>query len=440
MIIDPTTRGHLMNDGFSDPEMRMALQESNIISLDEGHQFATGRTAAIRGAGTHQPSTYLVERTTSLFNQLDSYVRVGDAGNRSINSSMVTYVESSEAMDKTLEKLNNAGDSDNIGVVVFMGDPKISDELEARLTAQGYSKGEIWSVLKALVTEADTPNSYYFGVDEKGNSIVFPVDEYGVHQTEQINNNTIEDIARVLKYKDDPRFENLNLDPQKTVRVQNTEISTSLASAFENYEARKVAASATLEGLDQLVRGRVGSKIVNISGASLDLDALVLKENKFNLKEGAILQDGDPRFAGLNLTLPASESKKTAEFQDLVKKMRDSLAGRNVIIATENPELIKLFREEFQAKLVINGATSADDVNIIAKGKDPATNKSFTKNEVIIINPRAYTGVNFQMHADLFVIGAEKLADQMMVQLLKRVNGPNPITGIRWDATRYLVL
>lgn len=400
VIMDPTTRGHLMNMAVKDPKLRWALQESNVIFYDEVHMAATSRTSAIIGAETRAPDRSLVSSTRRLYNELEARIK--------FNSDFkVAFVDSKEARDALLDAWNKQGVE---GLVRFKTDIAASDRLLTNLEARGHMRGDIRSVAMVLTSQKGAPGAYALTWKD-GKEVIIPVDEYGRYQMDQISNDIVGQIAVALKE---------GKDPFKTVRVQNTEMQTGLSGIVENIYAMQVGGSATIDGLGRLLMARIGTKTVGISMSGLNLDVDVLEGvERANLRKGSIRDNFD-----LN----------TREGREAAAAYMDEKWDRkgNLVIATDDVELIKFYKERFGTDLVIDGSTTDANVNRIAATESGG--------KVIIINPRAYTGVDFQMHATLFVLRAETLSEQILVQLMKRINRPNPANGIRWEASRHLLM
>ncbi len=438
VILDPETRGHLLNEAFSNVDLRKAMQESNIIGFDEVHFAATNRTSAIVGSDMRAPDALRIERITGLYHEVNSLVLKGPQGLKSIGEGNF-YEARSKSEFNDLQKMLNADGA--MGVIRFKGEFFASNALLSRLDLRSYTSGEIRSVLWASTTAKDSPNGYAVIADANGRKLIYPVNAFGKTEFNQISHDVNAQIAIAVKHGQDART---------TVRVQRTSISTSLGALFENAYARKVGGSATLKGLDALLQSRIGSRSVNVSGSDLQLSYL-LNENGRSGVDG--LHQGEIR-------IDAQDLNKPEHFDAFVEEVRAQLKDTNVVIATEDPALIQKLAKALNVseEQIINGNIADSKVNDIAAPvsvkdlglpegtdlKDPEVVKNLQltseqrlkiekliKGNIIIINPRAYTGADFQQNAAAYVLGGEKLGEQDLVQVLKRLNRPIADTGLR---------
>jgi hypothetical protein len=458
VILDPETRGHLMNEAFTNPELRLAMQRSNIVGYDEIHFAATNRTSAIIGADMRAPEAARVNRITGLYHELNTTLMSGPNGDlRLLADKGFHEARSAEEFNGIQKDLNANGE---LGVIKFNGQLFASNALLAKLDLRTYTTGEIKSVLWALTTSKDSRDGYAIGKDDKGVELIYPVNSFGRTEYSQISNDVNAQIAVALKE---------GLNPESAVRVQRTSMSSSLASVFENPYARKVGGSATLKGLDALLQSRIGAKAINVSGTPLELNFLLNVDGKSGINglgQGSIRQFTN---AGFDLN-------NQAHFDSLVEEIRAKSKEINVVIATDSPEMIQKLAKALNVSedRIIDGNIADDKVNKIAapvsykdlgiKEGQPLTQEQtdqlngLLKGNITIINPRAYTGADFQQNAALYALGAEKLGEQDMVQLLKRLNRPIgdpklrdaintmlrgqgvPELSERWVATREMIL
>ena len=447
VVLDGTSRGHMMNQAVTDPKLRKALQASNIVGIDEVHQMATSTTSSIIGGDQKPPDVKLVKRIRELVVRMDSIVR---PGGRVDNGPDGVVCEASSRKD-FLDKIEKCKGDAKERVVVYGGQVFVNDVVLGKIGGIGFDKGEISSVAKYLIAEENTRNGYAIVRDATtGNQVIAPVDSYGRIQKDQISNDIVGQITVALKH---------DLNTQTAVRVQRTQMSTGLASVYENDLARKVGGSATIDGLNRLLKSRVGENSMEISTSKLRLRDLLGSDP--NRVRGQIEING--KMEDIDLTKP---EHREVLFQQMLDSMLDETGKpkTNLIIAVEDPELIKALVESEQfkdrihfddgsgksLKLVIDGTTSDANVNKIAEiGKDYYKGHEFEENaddrhlsgKVIIVNPRAWTGTDFQLNAHLWVVGAEGIPEQEMVQLLKRNMRPDASRdGVRWKGERTLVI
>lgn len=422
VILDPTSRGHLRNTAIGDPTLRNALMESNIVAFDEVHFVATGTQQSIIGDNLRGPERAEVKLTDRLLAELLPVLR---------DSTATREVWSEKDFRDALAEMKQPGSDLK---VVFDGRRiAFSDSYLEQLDGRFNDRGAVMSIASTVLRGRGDAGTYDIMRDSKsGREVIMPINADGRVEHEQISHDVIGQIAAARLN---------NLDPYKSVRVQDTTLSTGLGFLFENPYARLVGASATLERLERLMGSRIGNDTVAVSPSVLS----------------DILSDGRVKVSiagekGLNGILTEAYSAWTDRsafgYKDALSASR-----ANLLVFVERGEDMKAATEFFERQgiapnkiLKIDGGSTSATIDAISKGVDKSgladPNFSYGREgRVVLINRRGMTGIDNQWNARLIAYGAESVAEQPLIQLAKRVGRPDAQNaGRRFEFETQLVI
>ncbi|MDR2066371.1 MAG: hypothetical protein LBP57_00805, partial [Endomicrobium sp.] len=311
VIMDPTMRGHMMNEavsrgGESGRELREVLESVNRVTVDEVHLWALTRTAAVIGGDNKPPDKGIIKKA----------VKIGDLINAEkiykqiIKPGAIEKTITIEKKEVLVKRFNKEADLIEAKVegeyIAIIGEQTASIEIRMSKgirdvlinkigsAPKGYTPaGMLYSVIKGLFTSSEN-GGMAIGEDGK----VKPVGATGV-QENMVINDIYSQLGFALKKGIEKRVFDIRGYMSKSTQMSNTSMQTSLAAIYSGASARMVGISGTVSGLEQLIINRTGSgKIYNITGERVDpsmfnsvmeigtaLSKEVIKENLKSLSE-----------------------------------------------------------------------------------------------------------------------------------------------------------
>ncbi|MDR1523109.1 MAG: hypothetical protein LBS29_04080 [Endomicrobium sp.] len=486
VIMDPTMRGHMMNEAISKGGQagkifREALSSVNRVGADEVHLWALTQMAAVIGGDNRPPDRKILKNALSISNIINAgdifekiakdstKVGIDKAVPVTIQNQEVKVVRFNSMKEYTTAINNKALEGEYISVIGQQSSSlqiKMSNGIRDIIlnkigtsAPEGYTPaGMLDSMLKGLFANRDN-GGMALGSDGK----VKPVGAKGIEESMVIG-----DIYRQLGFSLREGFGQHVTDMameehmSKTTQMSSTSMQTSLASIYSGANARMVGISGTIAGLQQLIINRTGSsKIHNITGESVETGMFqgvievsvknptgTLVEKITNTLEKIKVGDLNAAKDLDNILLLAKTQSTIQNFRDAVCQAieyfgRDLIGGNPKTISPKDAlskglsELKNLNVELFEftdnqgkwtniEKEEDGKYTITVDKNLgneMGSIADVAKNKNIHR--IVIANEMGATGVDYQGNYLNVVADPHLMSNTDMAQALKRSARPN---------------
>ncbi len=500
VIFDHTTRAHLRNAAMRNAGLHNALKSTNLIGIDEVHMPATSQTSAIVGGKIKAPTEAMMKNVNDL---LDAFKFESKSFEKVFENYQQKYINNKTAF---------AGKKIMLGEFEVVHEGHLTNAKAAQYNLRGRKTIVITETEVFLNTKAQQALKKFKGADvssaiktlfsQQGkagelnayaveNGYIYPVDNLGKIQYEQISNDITGQIVAARKAG--------LRHPSRAVRVNTTSMQTSLSAMYAgNNGARIVGASGTIAGLENLMQSKIGSNSVHLSTSRFNVQGDILNTGGKILTDLAaadrIVIDSltrQRRSALVFETDPAMQLKLVETYMAKMMKNIDSTQVHKVdgqlVSKVNGAPVIKVNGKLMVAKVnnipsisVISASgtgyyvpegTAAQlikqlnlrDVKIHTAKKNASPvkgldyiqvkkagiqtivegvgNKAMQGNHICIINEQAAVGKNFQADLTLVARNTTGLTADMFTQLLLRSGrpggkGPNGT----WATTRYAVI
>ncbi|MDR0723655.1 MAG: hypothetical protein LBF23_00500 [Endomicrobium sp.] len=480
VIMDPTMRGHMMNEavsrgGLEGAELRSILQSVNRVTVDEVHLWALTKTAAVVGGDNRPPDSAILKKATAIADLINAKDIYNEIAKKSTIREVSVTIQGQKVLVQRFannEEFNNNTKSSIKGeYIAVIGQQTASLEIKMSngirdvllnkigSAFEGYTpSGMLNSMLRGLFASSDN-GGMALGSDGK----VKPVGAKGVEE-----NMVIGDIYQQLGYSMRTYYDNigksnfaksnnisadqvtLEMCMSRTTQMSSTSMQTSLAAIYSGANARMVGISGTVAGLQQLIINRTGSgRIYNITGESVDPSMFnsVKESTAENLSEkiSSVLKEiraGNLPKDALDNVLMLGKTQATIEvFRVCLTNAIQEIGGFS--------ELTKMGIEIFeftdkQGKWTNEKGDVTSDL-----GKDMKTISDVAKNKnikrIIIANEMGATGVDYQGNYLNIIADAHLMSNTDLAQALKRTARPNSSFGKegglqRWTTNRVIML
>jgi hypothetical protein len=471
VVFDHTTRAHLRNAAVRNVELRQALQRTNLVGIDEVHLPATSQTNAIVGGKVTAPTKLMVETVDKLLQEFkfdaknfekiyeayqEKYLKHNaDFAKQKVMLGDFEVVRSSNLTNDMIKRLNTSGQK-----TIVITEQSVFLNSAAQKVLKGYKGGDVASALKTLFSREGTAgelNSYAV----KG-EYIYPVDNLGKIQTEQISNDIVGQVVAARK---------AGLVPYNSVRVNHTTMQTSLSAMYAgNNGAHIVGASGTIAGLDNLMRSKIGSGSTHISTSLLNLqrdvfdtggkiltslaeaDRVVMK-SVLERGRNALVFEADP-VAQMQLVEKYMETMQKGmnarqQGMPVISVISASSAGYFVpkgmaaeFLKQMNEARVKSGKAEIKAAIETSETMNVkglDYLRITEAGVQTVVEGINRPGQVCIFNEQGAIGKNYQAELTLVARGAHRLTADMFTQLLLRSGRPGGPQGT-WATERYAVV
>jgi len=456
VILDHTSRAHLRNAEVSNPALRSALREANLVGIDEVHMAATSQTSAIIGGKVSAPDTRLVRQVDSMLTKLGfdyaHYNNYNTPGKVKLGNGfkVETELRAQSMYDPRVAKqVERAANSPEKIIMLTKEGSKLNGA--ARQTLRQFTDAEIQATLNTLFSKQGKAGEYNPYIIE--GKRIYPVDQLGGIQRQQISNDIVGQITAA-------RINGLN--PHTTVRVSETSMQTPLSAMYAgNHGARIVGASGTITGIENLMKNKIGSYSTHISTSKLNAQTMIydtggkiLGSNKLGNNE--VYRAIEQGQAGYRKAL-VYEADPVAQLA-LVKQYAGKLGAKKPVISIMNVEstgyyvpkgtaksFIKKYGLEKQAKIDAPPRGGKVDgyeyIKITKEGiQTIVENAKMIDNQIMIINEQGATGKNYQAHMTLVVRDGHNLPADMLTQLLLRTGRSGKSSIESWETTRYVCI
>lgn len=425
LIIDPTTRGHIMTHakGEGDFQLLAALNKSNRVTLDEFHNFLGDSSASIRGANAIPPTEAQVSAVDRLLRTM-GYDRTRVLG----ESGATTFAENIRlSKEEWLRETFTRSLENDPRRLIFTNAEGTNVQLNAAarqyLRENGFANidvagsvdnrliGEVTGRLGRQTEAAD-------GLKISAEGKVVPVDAGGTAKAGQVPKDTYGLIAFARREGADP-FTSVS----QTHSNAQTPISEIYRDVIRNGgEVRGV--TATYEGVAALQDARIGKGTTYLSSSKFDPAQATI------LKGGNALQTAND---AIRQTLARGAGQRNAYlvFLDDPKLMQTYIDNA---LAKQGPF------EGLQGKVFVldSEGVSINGVPQPTADFNTLVNRGNKTGDVFIVNLRGTEGVNLQGVFNGFVFGMQ--GSERMAQTFGRLGRLNPLTGKNWDTARYLIL
>ncbi|MDD5021554.1 MAG: hypothetical protein PHR82_05375 [Endomicrobiaceae bacterium] len=462
IIMDPTVRGHLKNEavnlgGLAGSMINKALDGVTRVAADEIHLWALTRTAAVIGGNNAAPSTDIIEEAIKIGNAVDMQTIVSSINKintQMLSNSAENIIITVDGKPVAVRRFRTVQDLQNYqlnqgenqkAMIAIVGER--SADIDVRLLGNAQkligkaigdmNNAKFRSVIKGLFTVSDNGGAA-FGADGTVKPVSTRVEEnmvisdiyyqmgYAMQQAiakEGFSSN--DDIAKFL---------------ERTTRVSDTTMQTSLAAIYAGSNATMVGVSGTVAGLQQLIINRTGSdEVYNISGETVDMNDTTLEIPQMNgtvdqqvaslsAVIAKVLAEGDTTKLD-NILMLARTSTSLDVIRKAVKANFGALqkAGITVYEYTDTRKAWKdVVGDEVEFREFVGDENSIDKT---------AKNKNIKR--LIIANEAGATGVDYQGNFANIILDAHLMSNTDLAQALKRTARPDGAGG-RWATQRYI--
>ncbi|MCK5218248.1 hypothetical protein KAR10_01925, partial [bacterium] len=457
VILDHTSRAHLRNAEVSNPALRSALREANLVGIDEVHMAATSQTSAIIGGKVSAPDVKLVRQVDNMLTKLGFdyayYKNYNTKGEVKLGNGfkVETGLRMQSMYDPRVAKqVETAANSPDRIITLTKDGPKLNGEAGKAL--RQFTDVEIEATLKTLYSRQGKAGEYNSYIIE--GKKIYPVDQLGGIQRQQISNDIVGQItaARIN-----------GLDPHTAVRVSETSMQTPLSAMYAgNHNARIVGASGTVTGIENLMKNKIGSDTTHISTSKLDAQTMIY-ETGVGKRKGEILTSLSSGDSVVYHTIEHKQAghKKALVFEadpvtqiELVQQYTGRLKANKPVIGIMNVESTgyyvpkgtgRSFIETYKLNAKIDAPPRGGEVigyeyiRITKEGiQTIVENANKIDNQIMIINEQGATGKNYQAHMTLVVRNGHALTSDVLTQLLLRTGRSGKSSTESWDTTRYV--